>query len=136
MAGYPMTPATSILDYFSKAASGLPIHFEQAEDEIAAINMVLGASYAGVRSMAATSGGGFALMQEAVSLAAMTETPVVIAVSQRPGPGLPQDRQADLHFVLTPVWNSRGHLRPGSIRNDCPDGKEFRLADHSFQFSF
>ncbi len=103
MAGYPMTPATSIMDYFSKAAAGLPIHFEQAEDEIAAINMVLGASYAGVRSMAATSGGGFALMQEAVSLAGMTETPVVIAVSQRPGPstGLPtRTEQADLNFVL------------------------------------
>ncbi|MEW6334629.1 MAG: 2-oxoacid:acceptor oxidoreductase family protein, partial [Thermodesulfobacteriota bacterium] len=72
MAGYPMTPATSILNYFSEAALRLPIHFEQAEDEIAAINMVLGASYAGVRSMAATSGGGFALMQEGVSLAGMT----------------------------------------------------------------
>ncbi|MHB8910051.1 MAG: 2-oxoacid:acceptor oxidoreductase subunit alpha [Syntrophales bacterium] len=103
MAGYPMTPATSIMEYFAKAAQGLPIHFEQAEDEIAAINMVLGASYAGVRSMVATSGGGFALMQEGVSLAGMTETPVVIAVSQRPGPatGLPtRTEQGDLDFVL------------------------------------
>lgn len=103
MAGYPMTPATSILNYFSEAAAHLPIQFEQAEDEIAAINMVLGASYAGLRSMAATSGGGFALMQEGVSLAGMTETPVVIAVSQRPGPatGLPtRTEQGDLHFVL------------------------------------
>ena len=103
MAGYPMTPATSIMEYFATAAQGLPIHFEQAEDEIAAINMVLGASYAGVRSMGATSGGGFALMQEGVSLAGMTETPVVIAVSQRPGPatGLPtRTEQGDLDFVL------------------------------------
>ena len=103
MAGYPMTPATSIMEYFATAAPGLPIHFEQAEDEIAAINMVLGASYAGVRSMVATSGGGFALMQEGVSLAGMTETPVVIAVSQRPGPatGLPtRTEQGDLNFVL------------------------------------
>jgi 2-oxoglutarate ferredoxin oxidoreductase subunit alpha len=135
MAGYPMTPATSILDYFSKAASGLPVHFEQAEDEIAAINMVLGASYAGVRSMAATSGGGFALMQEAVSLAAMTETPVVIAVSQRPGPatGLPtRTEQADLHFVL-----NAGHgefpriiFAPGSIGEMIAlTRKSFELAD-------
>ena len=132
MAGYPMTPATSILDYFSKAASSLPIHFEQAEDEIAAINMVLGASYAGVRSMAATSGGGFALMQEAVSLAGMTETPVVIAVSQRPGPatGLPtRTEQADLHFVLQ--RRSRripaDHLRPRLHRgDDRPDQEELR----------
>jgi len=102
-AGYPMTPATSIMEYFATAAPGLPIHFEQAEDEIAAINMVLGASYAGVRSMVATSGGGFALMQEGVSLAGMTETPIVIAVSQRPGPatGLPtRTEQGDLNFVL------------------------------------
>jgi 2-oxoglutarate ferredoxin oxidoreductase subunit alpha len=131
MAGYPMTPATSIMDYFAKAASGLPIHFEQAEDEIAAINMVLGASYAGVRSMAATSGGGFALMQEGVSLAGMTETPVVIAVSQRPGPatGLPtRTEQADLNFVL-----NAGHgefpriiFAPGAI------GEMIALARKSF----
>ena len=135
MAGYPMTPATSIMDYFSKAAAGLPIHFEQAEDEIAAVNMVLGASYAGVRSMAATSGGGFALMQEAVSLAGMTETPVVIAVSQRPGPstGLPtRTEQADLNFVL-----NAGHgefpriiFAPGAIGEMITlTKKAFALAD-------
>jgi 2-oxoglutarate ferredoxin oxidoreductase subunit alpha len=103
MAGYPMTPATSILHYFATAAPVLPIHFEQAEDEIAAVNMALGASYAGVRAMTATSGGGFALMQEAVSLAGITETPLVIAVSQRPGPatGLPtRTEQGDLGFVV------------------------------------
>jgi 2-oxoglutarate ferredoxin oxidoreductase subunit alpha len=135
MAGYPMTPATSILNYFSEAASKLPIHFEQAEDEIAAINMVLGASYAGVRSMAATSGGGFALMQEGVSLAGMTETPVVIAVSQRPGPatGLPtRTEQGDLNFIL-----NAGHgefpriiLAPGAIGEMIVlTRKSFDLAD-------
>ena len=135
MAGYPMTPATSILNYFSEAASGLPIHFEQAEDEIAAINMVLGASYAGVRSMAATSGGGFALMQEGVSLAGMTETPVVIAVSQRPGPatGLPtRTEQGDLNFIL-----HAGHgefpriiFAPGAIGEMIAlTRKSFELAD-------
>jgi 2-oxoglutarate ferredoxin oxidoreductase subunit alpha len=103
LAGYPMTPATSIMHYFSSAALSLPVHFEQAEDEIAAINMALGASYGGVRSMTATSGGGFALMQEAVSLAGMTETPIVIVVAQRPGPatGLPtRTEQGDLNFVI------------------------------------
>jgi 2-oxoglutarate ferredoxin oxidoreductase subunit alpha len=135
IAGYPMTPATSILNYFSEAASRLPIHFEQAEDEIAAINMVLGASYAGVRSMAATSGGGFALMQEGVSLAGMTETPVVIAVSQRPGPatGLPtRTEQGDLNFIL-----HAGHgefpriiLAPGAIGEMIAlTRKSFDLAD-------
>ena len=134
MAGYPMTPATSILDYFATAASGLPIHFEQAEDEIAAINMVLGASYAGVRAMAATAGGGFALMQEAVSLAGMTETPVVITVAQRPGPatGFPtRTEQGDLNFVL-----HAGHgefpriiFAPGSI------GETIELARRSFDLA-
>ncbi len=120
VAGYPMTPATSILHYFSEAARKLPVHFEQAEDEMAAINMALGASYAGVRSMAATSGGGFALMQEGVSLAGMTETPIVVAVAQRPGPatGLPtRTEQGDLSFVLHAGHGEFPRLvfAPGSI---------------------
>ena len=76
---------------------------EQAEDEIAAMNMAIGASFAGARSMTATAGGGFALMVEGVSLAAMTETPVVAVVGQRPAPatGLPtRTEQGDLLFVL------------------------------------
>ena len=84
MAGYPMTPSTSIMTYFSDAARQLPIRFEQAEDEIAAINLAIEASHAGLRSMVATSAGGFALMQESVALAGMTETPVVIIIGQRP----------------------------------------------------
>jgi 2-oxoglutarate ferredoxin oxidoreductase subunit alpha len=77
---------------------------EQAEDEIAAINMALGASFAGVRAMTGTSGGGFALMVEGLSLAAMTETPVVIAVGQRPGPatGFPtRTEQGELQFLMS-----------------------------------
>jgi 2-oxoglutarate ferredoxin oxidoreductase subunit alpha len=76
---------------------------EQAEDEIAAINMALGASFTGVRAMTATSGGGFALMVEGLSLAAMTETPIVIGLAQRPAPatGLPtRTEQADLEYAL------------------------------------
>jgi 2-oxoglutarate/2-oxoacid ferredoxin oxidoreductase subunit alpha len=64
----------------------LPLVFEQAEDEIAAIHMAMGASFAGVRSMVATSGGGFSLMVEGLSLAGCTETPLVIFPGQRPGP--------------------------------------------------
>lgn len=135
MAAYPMTPATSIMHYFSTAAQGIPAHFEQAEDEISAINMALGASYAGVRSMAATSGGGFALMQEGVSLAGMTETPIFIIVSQRPGPatGLPtRTEQGDLNFIL-----HAGHgefpriiFAPGSIDETITLArKSFDLAD-------
>lgn len=100
---YPMTPATSIMLYLSSKAKDYGLIVEQAEDEIAAINMALGASFGGVRSMTGTSGGGFALMTEGLSLAGITETPVVIAEVQRPGPatGLPtRTEQGDLFFVL------------------------------------
>lgn len=102
-AGYPMTPSTGILSFMAGKAEEHGIVVEQAEDEIAAINMAIGASFAGVRSMTATAGGGFALMVEGLSLAAMTETPVVIVVGQRPAPatGLPtRTEQGDLMFVL------------------------------------
>ncbi|MCS7164124.1 MAG: 2-oxoacid:acceptor oxidoreductase subunit alpha [Thermodesulfovibrio sp.] len=100
---YPMTPSTGIFNFVAENAKDFGIVVEQAEDEIAAINMALGASFAGVRAMTGTSGGGFALMVEGISLAAMTETPIVIALAQRPGPatGLPtRTEQADLLFAL------------------------------------
>jgi 2-oxoglutarate ferredoxin oxidoreductase subunit alpha len=100
---YPMTPSTSVALTLAGQARSQGLVVEQAEDEIAAINMAIGASFAGVPSMVTTSGGGFALMVEGVSLAAMTETPMVVVVAQRPGPatGLPtRTEQADLELVL------------------------------------
>ena len=100
---YPMTPSTSISLNLAAQANRMGLVVEQAEDEIAAVNMAIGASFAGAPSMVATSGGGFALMVEGVSLAAMTETPLVIVVAQRPGPatGLPtRTEQADIELVL------------------------------------
>jgi len=100
---YPMTPSTGIMLYIASKAKEFEVIVEQAEDEIAAINMALGASFAGIRAMTGTSGGGFALMVEGLSLAAMTETPIVIALAQRPGPatGLPtRTEQGDLLFAL------------------------------------
>lgn len=100
---YPMTPSTGIMNYLAGKEKEYGIVVEQAEDEIAAINMALGASFAGVRAMTGTAGGGFALMVEGLSLAGMTETPIVIAVGQRPGPatGLPtKTEQGDLLFCL------------------------------------
>jgi 2-oxoglutarate ferredoxin oxidoreductase subunit alpha len=102
-AAYPMTPSTGIMNFIAGQASKCGIVVEQAEDEIAAINMIIGASFGGVRAMTGSSGGGFALMVEGLSLAAMTETPVVIALAQRPAPatGLPtRTEQADLLFAL------------------------------------
>lgn len=100
---YPMTPSTGVMLYMAAKAKEYGIVVEQAEDEVAAINMALGASFAGVRAMTGTSGGGFALMVEGLSLAGMTETPVVIALGQRPGPatGFPtRTEQGELLFVL------------------------------------
>ena len=100
---YPMSPATDIMLHLAACQSGFPLVVEQAEDEIAAVNMAIGASYAGVRSLTATSGGGFCLMTEGVGLAAMIEVPLVVINAQRPGPatGLAtRTAQGDLHFVL------------------------------------
>ncbi len=100
---YPMTPSTGISMGLNSYSRDMNLVVEQAEDEIAAINMAIGASYAGGRAMVATSGGGFALMTEGVSLAGMTETPIVAIVGQRPGPatGLPtRTEQGDLNLVL------------------------------------
>jgi len=101
---YPMTPATSVMTYLSKKSLEAGIIVEQAEDEISAINMAIGASYAGARAMTGSSGGGVALMVEAFGLAGITETPLVVIDSQRPGPatGLPtRTEQSDLSFLLT-----------------------------------
>lgn len=100
---YPMTPSTGIMNYLAGKEKEYGIIVEQAEDEVAAINMAIGASFAGVRAMTGTAGGGFALMAEGLSLAGMTETPVVIALGQRPAPatGLPtRTEQGDLLFAL------------------------------------
>ncbi len=103
VAEYPMTPASSVLHFMAKAARDYNIIVKQPEDELAAINMAIGAGWAGARSMAATSGGGFSLMSEALGFAGMTETPVVIYEAQRGGPstGLPtRTEQSDLQFVI------------------------------------
>lgn len=100
---YPMTPSTSIMTYLASKMGKAEIVVEQAEDEISAINMAIGASYTGVRAMTGSSGGGFALMVEAVGLSSMLEVPLVIAEIQRPGPttGLPtRTEQGDLSFVI------------------------------------
>lgn len=103
-ASYPMTPATSIMTQLSMRQDDAGIVVEQVEDEISAINMALGAAYAGVRAMTGTSGGGFALMVEALSLQGVMEVPLVVVNSQRPGPSTgmaTRTEQSDLDFVLT-----------------------------------
>ena len=135
MSAYPMTPATSIMEYIAAKADEYGMVVVQPEDEIAAINMAIGASYAGARAMTATSGGGLCLMVEGLGLAGMTETPVVIVDAQRPGPaiGLPtRTEQGDLDFILHAAHGEfhRAVLAPATVE-DCfwLTVKAFNLAE-------
>ncbi len=103
ISSYPMSPSTPVLVFLAKNGGDFGLIAEQAEDEIAAMNMAIGAWYAGARAMVTTSGGGFALMVEGLSMAGMLESPMVIHLAQRPGPatGLPtRTEQADLELAL------------------------------------
>ena len=107
--GYPITPATEIAEHISERLPRVGGTFIQMEDEIAAIASVIGASWAGAKSMTATSGPGFSLMMENIGLAVCTETPCVVVNVQRAGPstGLPtQGAQADM---MQARWGSHGH---------------------------
>ena len=134
---YPMSPSTSIPLTIADNAERMGIAVEQAEDEIAAINMAIGASFAGAKSMVATSGGGMALMSEGVSLAAMMEVPVVIIIAMRPGPatGLPAStEQGDLNLALYSGHGEfpRAIFAPGSLQK-CFDltQQAFTLAEQT-----
>lgn len=135
LSSYPMSPSTGVMVFLSQQMEDFDIVVEQAEDEISAINMAIGASYGGARSMVTTSGGGFALMTEGVSLAGMLEIPVVIHLGQRPGPatGLPtRTEQADLELAL---YSGHGEfpriiLAPGNLKDAFfLTQKAFNLAD-------
>lgn len=135
-AAYPMTPINGLLHYMASIQEKAGFVYKQPEDEIAAINMALGASFAGARSMVATSGGGFALMVEGTSLAGMTENPVVIIYGMRPGPatGLPTwTGQSDLKFVLNAGHGEFPRLvvAPGDVEEAFAlTMVAFNLADH------
>ena len=118
---YPMSPATTVPLSLAAWAAEAGLVVEQAEDEIAAVNMALGAAYGGAPAMVGTSGGGFALMCEGVSLSAMIETPVVITVVQRPGPatGLPtRTEQGDLDLVL---YSGHGEFPRAILAPSCTE---------------
>jgi 2-oxoglutarate ferredoxin oxidoreductase subunit alpha len=133
--GYPMSPSTPIMEFVASMAKEYNVILEPAEDEIAAINMAIGASFTGARAMTATSGGGFCLMVEALGLAGMTETPVVVVIAQRPGPstGLPtRTEQADLRFVVHAAQGEfpRAVFAPGNAEQAFYlMGKAFNMAD-------
>lgn len=132
---YPMTPTSSILQVLAPLQQDFNFIYKQPEDEVSAINMAIGASFAGARSLTATAGGGFCLMAEGYGLAAMTETPLVVIVGQRPGPatGLPTwTGQGDAQFVLHAHQGDfpRIVLAPGDINETFHLTMEaFNLAD-------
>ena len=134
VAEYPMTPSSSILHFMAANAKNYNIIVKHTEDEIAAMNMVVGAGWAGVRAMTGTSGGGFSLMVEALGMGGMVEVPLVCVEVQRPGPstGLPtRTEQCDLQFVL---HASQGEypkivMAPGDF-NEC-----FYLAFDAFNLA-
>jgi len=131
---YPMSPSTSIAQTLINYAKEMDLIVDQAEDEIGAINMAIGASYAGVPSLVPTSGGGFALMVEAISLSAVSETPVVIVVGQRPGPatGLAtRTEQGEMWFILHAGHGEfpRAIFTPGTIE-EC-----FHLTRKAFELA-
>jgi len=132
---YPMSPSTNVLVFMAQHKDDFDCIVEQAEDEIAAMNMTVGAWYAGARGLVTTSGGGFALMSEGLSLSAMLEMPIVIHLAQRPGPatGLPtRTEQADLELALYAGHGEfpRILLSPGTIdQSFYLTHKAFNLAD-------
>jgi 2-oxoglutarate ferredoxin oxidoreductase subunit alpha len=132
---YPMSPSTAVATLLAEHSKEFGIIVEQAEDEISAMNMGMGAWYAGGRGLVSTSGGGFALMVEGLSLAGMIESPLVVHLGQRPGPatGLPtRTEQGELLFALTAGHGEfpRVILAPGTIE-DCfyLMQRAFNLAD-------
>jgi len=107
-AGYPITPSSEIMHYLARELPRKGGMFIQSEDELAAINMVVGAALAGVKSMTATSGPGFSLMQEGLGYAVMVEAPIVIVDVMRAGPGTGQATKAAQGDVMQARWGRHG----------------------------
>ena len=132
---YPMTPASSFLQFIATHGKKYDVFLKLTEDEISAINAAIGANYAGVRAATGSSGGGFALMTEGVGLSGMTEVPLVIYEAQRPGPstGLPtKTEQGDLNQVLGAGQGDMPKivLAPGTVEEAFNLTKEaFNLAE-------
>jgi len=119
-AGYPITPATEIMELMARELPGVGGTFIQMEDEIASLGAVIGASLAGVKSMTATSGPGFSLMQEHIGFASITEVPCVIVDVMRAGPSTGLPTQASQGDVMQARWGTHGDhpiivLAPSSV---------------------
>jgi 2-oxoglutarate ferredoxin oxidoreductase subunit alpha len=131
---YPMSPSTGVLHWMASHARKAGIMVRQVEDEIGVVNMAIGAAHAGVRSMCATSGGGFALMSEGLGLSAMMETPVVVIDCQRAGPstGVPtKTEQGDLWQMLGAAFGDY----PRAIAAPLDIGDCFKIIPEMFNIA-
>src|SRR5512136_12391 len=133
-AGYPITPSTEVAEILSRELPKVGGKFIQMEDEIASMAAIIGASVVGLKSMTATSGPGFSLMQENLGYAAMTEIPCVIVDVQRLGPSTGQPTSASQGDVMQARWGTHGDhpaiaLAPTSVRNS------FDITVTAFNFS-
>lgn len=131
VAAYPITPATELLEYMAPALTRLGGTLVQAEDELASINMILGASYGGVPSLTATSGPGLSLMIEALGLGVTAEIPVVVVDVMRTGPSTgiaTKSEQADLNIALYGLHGDAPHVvvAPNSLA-DCLAATEWAV---------
>jgi len=133
-AGYPITPATEVAEHMARRLPEVVGTYLQMEDELASMAAVIGASYAGVKSMTATSGPGFSLMQENIGLAVMTETPCVVVDVMRSGPSTGQPTRAGQQDIMQAKWGSHGDyeiiaLAPSSVQ------EMFNLTIEAFNLS-
>jgi 2-oxoglutarate ferredoxin oxidoreductase subunit alpha len=133
-AGYPITPATEIAEHLSERMPEFGGIYIQMEDEIASMAAVIGASYAGLKSMTATSGPGFSLMQENIGLAIMTETPCVIVDIMRGGPSTGQPTLAGQQDVMQARWGSHGDYETIAF-SPCSVQEMFDLTIEAFNMS-
>jgi 2-oxoglutarate ferredoxin oxidoreductase subunit alpha len=132
--GYPMSPATSIVEYCFRHAREAGLIVDQTEDEVSAANLALGAAFAGARSMVCTAGGGFCLMNEALSLAGMTETPLVLCVGMRPGPATGLATRTAQADVLFSIYAGHGEF-PRAVLTPADAGQAFKAAQDAFRIA-
>ncbi|MFX1564489.1 MAG: 2-oxoacid:acceptor oxidoreductase subunit alpha [Promethearchaeota archaeon] len=111
-AGYPITPATSIVEWMAQRLPEVKGYYLQMEDEIASIAAIIGASWAGGKAMTATSGPGFSLMQENLGYAYLTETPIVVVDAQRSGPSTGQATMPGQQDIMQARYGSHGDIAP------------------------
>ncbi len=129
--GYPMSPATPIVEYCFRHAREAGLIVEQTEDEVSAANLAIGSAFAGARAMVCTAGGGFCLVNEALSLAGMTEVPLVLCVGMRPGPATGMATRTEQADLLFSIYSGHGEF-PRAVLTPADAAQAFHAARDAF----